>query len=147
MIVLAAPAAHAQDKSNPLLVVVATGKVSGFADARDLTRYLADQMNAAGTTWHFAAPSAVAETLPQDRVEWKFKTLKVVWGGGAHKGFPQPVVTRSYLSAEVRLYLHNQYQTTMLAQPTVVSGDRSELAEMVAKVTHLLAAAADTDKS
>jgi hypothetical protein len=123
--------------------VEVSGDVPGFADPHQLASFLADKMSASVPARHFAAAPA-GKALPADRIEWKFKTLRVVWGGGSHNGFPQPFASRSYLSAEVRLYLDGQYQMTMLSQSTVAnSSPEAELATMIAKVSRSIAAAAD----
>jgi hypothetical protein len=72
-------------------------------------------------------------------VVWSFKTLRVEWKGGSHKGFPSPTHSVSYVSAEVKLYLKDVYQMTMLAQPSVSGGwNDKALSGMVHNVAHTL---------
>jgi hypothetical protein len=55
----------------------------------------------------------------------------------SHRGFPSPANSVRYLSAEVKLYLKNNYQMTILRQPTVSGGiDHSALSEMAHNVAH-----------
>ena len=120
-----------------LPVVEASGDVPGFAP-KQLTLYIANQMQqAAGAPWDFAAgheaPSA------SNRIVWSFKTLRVIWQGGDHRGFRSPSRSSTYLSAEVKLYLNDAYQTTILVEPTVVKGiDDVGLAEAVRYVTRAM---------
>ncbi len=146
---VAAMTAYAEDTALPHasdVTVEVNGAVPEFADPQQVAAFLADKMAGAAPSWHFVAPEPGAAP-PKNRVVWQFKTLKIKWGGGAHNGFPQPVASRSYLNAEVRLYLNDQYQLTMLSQSTLISGHNgADLAAMAAKVTQSLAAAAASDK-
>lgn len=115
--------------------VEVTGNVPGFSDSRELADFLAKHMQGTAPSWHFVAASP-EKTPPANRVEWNFTLLKRTWGGGTHKGFPLPIFTRSYLNIVAKLYLNNQYQVTILNQPTAVDGPRDAgLAAAVAEVT------------
>jgi len=122
------------------VAVVVSGNVPGFATPQLLAAFLARRMQAGEPSWHFVAAAADAP-LAGDRVEWKFATLKVVWPGGSHNGFPGHTVERAYISAEARLYLADAYQTTTLSQPTV-SGEQADhaLGDMALKVAQAMAA-------
>lgn len=121
------------------VVVEVSGSVPGFTTAQ-LGSYLAHQMrDATGGTWQFSARQPDEPPAP-NRISWSFKTLRIVWRGGSHKGFPSPTNTAAYLSVEVKLYLNDTYQTTALAQPTIAEGgpDDKALSETVRSVARIL---------
>jgi hypothetical protein len=120
------------------VVVEVLGNVPGFTQTQ-LATYLALKMHeATAAPWQFSAGQPGTAPAP-NRVVWSFKTMRVEWKGGSHKGFPSPTHSVSYVSAEVKLYLNNTYQMTMLTQPSVSSGsDDRVLSEMVRNVAHTL---------
>jgi hypothetical protein len=121
-----------------IVVVEASGHVPGFTQTQ-LATYLALKMHeATAAPWQFSAGHPGTAAAP-NRVVWSFKTLLVEWKGGSHKGFPSPTHSVSYVSAEVKLYLDNAYQMTVLAEPSVSGGsDDKVLSEMVHNVAHTL---------
>jgi len=136
--VAAASAAPFPSPDSNTVVVEASGHVPGFTSPQ-LTAYLARRMREeTPLPWQFSAQKPGAASAP-NRVVWSFKTLRVEWKPGAHKGFPTPTNSVSYLSAEVKLYLRDIYQVTMLTQPSVSGGvDDAVVAEMVHNVARSL---------
>ncbi len=132
----AAPQSSALDSNT--VVIEVSGKVPGFTQAQ-LATYLARKMQEeTAAPWHFAAGEPGVEHAP-NRVVWSFKTLRKVWEGGVHNGFPAPTNSVTYLRAEVKLYLNGAYQMTMDTHPSVSGGsDDKALAEMVHNVSHAL---------
>jgi hypothetical protein len=124
---------------HPYAVVVETsGNVAGFTPP-ELAAYLARRMHeeTAGA-WQFSAGGRGAAPGP-DRIVWSFKTLRVVWKGGSHRGFSAQENSVSYLSAEVKLYLSGDYQMTMLTHPSVSGeADDAALSEMVRDVARVM---------
>jgi hypothetical protein len=120
------------------VLVEASGVVPGFTSGQ-LNTYLAVRMREeTPVPWQFSVPKQGAAPAP-NRVVWAFKSLRVAWKPGAHKGFPSPTNSVTYLSAEVKLYLGDMYQMTMITQPTISGGpDDDALAEMVHNVAHAL---------
>jgi hypothetical protein len=137
---LAASLAGAQTSTSDVVVEV-TGDVPGFASPDELARFLAAKMTGASPSWHFVTTAASA-SKPVDRVEWTLKIVKVVWPGGTSRGVRLATVSRTYVKAEVRLYLHDRYQMTMSSQ-SGADGGPTELAEMAANVTRSLLASAE----
>ena len=120
------------------VVVETSGNVPGFTPP-ELAAYLARRMHeeTAGP-WQFSAGGRGAEPGP-NRVVWSFKTLRVVWKGGSHRGFSAQENSVSYLSAEVKLYLSGDYQMTMLTHPSASGGsDDTALSEMVRDVARAM---------
>ena len=141
LILLSGASGAAPDRASPgayTVAVEATGTVPGLTPEQ-LGVYLADRMHGeAGTLWEFTAGKGQLPA-PPNRVVWSFKTERVTWKGGGHRGFPAPSRSVTYLSAEVKLYLNDAYQTTILVEPTVTGGpDDTALAEMVRYVAHAL---------
>ncbi len=136
--VAAAAAAPSPSPDSNTVVVEASGNVPGFTSAQ-LTTYLARRMHEeTPPPWQFSARKPGAASAP-NRVVWSFKALRVEWKPGAHKGFPTPTNSVTYLSAEVKLYLKDIYQMTMITQPSVSGGsDDAAVAEMVHNVAHSL---------
>ena len=125
-------------ESNTFVIVV-SGDIPGFTQAQ-LTDFLAKKtQDEIGAPWHFIAGRSGEELAP-NRMVWLFKTLRVEWKGGSHKGFPSPTYSETYLSAEVKLYLKNDYQmTTLDTNPLVMGGpDDKSLFKMVHDVSHAL---------
>ena len=120
------------------VVVEASGSVPGFTSGQ-LNAYLARRMReGSGPAWQFSPRRPGASPAP-NRVVWAFKSLRVDWKPGGHKGFPSPTNSVTYLSAEVKLNLQDTYQMTMITQPTVSGGsDDDALAEMAHHVAHTL---------
>ena len=120
------------------VVVEALGHVPGFTLVQ-LATYLALRMHEeTAAPWQFSAGQPGAAPAP-NRVVWSFTTLRVEWKGGSHKGFPSLTHSVSYVSAEVKFYLNDTYQMTMLAEPSVSGGpDDKVLSEMVNNVAHTL---------
>jgi len=135
---VAAAAATIPSVADSHAVVEASGTVPGFTSGQ-LNAYLARRMQEeAVAPWQFSPRKQGSAPAP-NRVVWAFKSLRVDWKPGAHKGFPSPTNSVTYLSAEVKLYLKDTYQMTMITQPTVSGGsDDDVLAEMVHKVAHTL---------
>lgn len=136
--VAAAAAAPSPSPASSTVVVEASGNVPGFTSAQ-LTAYLARRMHEeTPPPWQFSARNSGAASAP-NRVVWSFKTLHVEWKPGAHKGFPTPTNSVTYLSAEVKLYLKDLYQMTMITQPSVSGGSGdAAVADMVHDVAHSL---------
>jgi len=127
------------------VVVETSGHVPGFTQ-RQLAVFLALKMHEeTAAPWQFSAGQSGMVEAP-NRVLWSFKTLRVEWKGGSHKGFPSPTQSVTHISAEVKLYLKNIYQMTMLTQPSVTGGSEDRvLSEMVHKVSHTLFVANQPD--
>jgi hypothetical protein len=136
--VAAAAAAPSPAPDSNTVVVETSGNVPGFRSAQ-LTTYLARRMHEeTPPPWQFSVRKPEAASAP-NRVVWSFKALHVDWKPGAHKGFPTPTNSVTYLSAEVKLYLKDIYQMTMITQPSVSGGsDDAAVAEMVHNVAHSL---------
>ena len=113
------------------VVIEVQGKVPGFTQLQ-LSAYLARKMQEeTSVTWHFVEGGQGDEAFP-NRVVWSFKSLRKVWEGGTHSGFPAPTHSVTYLRAEVKLYLKGAFQMTMDTHPSVGSGaDDKALTEMV----------------
>ncbi len=131
--------AHAESGSpdknaSDTIYVEVSGNVPGFTQA-DLAKYLASRMQQSeGASWHFLPGNRNASP---NRVSWTFKTLKVVWKGGSHKGFPSPSHSLSYLKAEAKLYLNGEYQMTIDAHPSALNGDESRsISSMASQAAH-----------
>jgi hypothetical protein len=124
--------------SDAIVIKVSGDDVPGFTKAQ-LATYLARKMQEeVAAPWQFAAGKPRGETVP-NRVVWSFKTLRTVWNGGSHNGFPAPINSVSYLRAEVKLYLKGAYQMTMDTHPSVSTGpDDKALSELVYDATHAL---------
>jgi len=120
------------------IVVEVSGNVPGFTQEQ-LTNYLTRKMQVdIPTFWHFVEGKPGNERAA-NRVVWSFKTLKEVWKGGTHSGFPSPDYSVTYLRAEVKLYLSGVYQMTLDAHPSVGGGAEDEaLSEMVHYISHAL---------
>jgi hypothetical protein len=120
------------------VVVEASGNVPGFTETQ-LATYLVRRLHEETTDpWQFSAEKTGAAPAP-NRVVWSFKTHRVEWKAGSHRGFPSPAHSAVYISAEVKLYLKNTYQKTTLAESTIsgVTVDNI-LSEMVHNVAHIL---------
>jgi len=119
--------------------IVVSGEIPGFTQAQ-LADYLTKRtQEEIGTPWHFVAEDS-GDALAPNRLVWSFKTLRVVWKGGSHMGFPSPSYSETSLSAEVKLYLKGNYQTTILDTNPLVSSEFEDksLNKMVHYVTHEL---------
>ena len=128
------------------VAVEASGTVRGFTPGQ-LDAYLARRMGEeTAAPWQFAARKQGAAQAP-NRVVWAFKSLRVEWKSGAHKGFPSPTNSVTYLSAEIKLYSKGAYQMTMITQPTRSGGsDDVVLAEMVHDVARTLFVANEPER-
>jgi len=133
----AAARAEAALRTMPVTIEVA-GEVPGFSH-EELAAYLARAMQqSAGPTWRFAAAKDGAAPAA-NRVVWSFKTLREVWKGSFHSGFPSPSHSETYLSTEAKLYLDGVYQMTMSTQPTVLGGSGDvTLTDMTRKVARAM---------
>jgi len=120
------------------VVVEASGTVPGFTQAQ-LADYLADRMQEeTAAAWHFTGEKPGAAPA-LNRVVWSFETLRVEWKPGSHRGFPSPGNSVSRVSAEAKLYLNNDYQMTMITQPSISGGyDDKALAEIAHRVARAL---------
>jgi hypothetical protein len=123
-----------------------SGQVPGFSQEQ-LTGFLVEKMQQESPPpWHFVAGKAGAKTAGQNigewapnRVVWQFKTLRKVWGGSAHNGFPAPSHAVTYLRAEAKLYLKDDYQMTVDTHPSVGGADsREALSDIVHDVARAL---------
>jgi hypothetical protein len=142
---VAASRAIAQPSASPVVVEV-IGDVPGFADQDQLARFLADKMTGASPSWRFV-PASASPSKPLSRVEWTFKTVKVVWPGGTARGVRLATASRTYLKCEVRLYLQDHYQMTMSGQSSADDGPTNTgIAEMAANVARTLVASAEASK-
>jgi hypothetical protein len=121
-----------------IVVVEVAGSVPGFTQAQ-LAAYLARRMHdEIAVSWQFAAAKPGVAPAP-NRVIWSFKTLRTVWRGGSHRGFASSENSATYLSAEVKLFLNDTYQMTMIIHPSVSGGyDEKALSEMAHDVAHTL---------
>jgi hypothetical protein len=124
------------------VAVTATGELPGIP-AADLPSFLAKVMNGAGGNWRFeAAPSG--GPAPANRIEWSFKTNPSAVGAVRTYGFSRATMQRllgvhHYLTIEVTLYLHGQYQTQSLGQVTVTGGaDDTDLSTEITRDTRQL---------
>jgi hypothetical protein len=132
-----AAAAHAQ--TSVALSVTTDGPLPGFGDA-SASPWLAVEMDQAGVSgWDFSP----ATGAPPDRVEWHFAPIAYA-GGNVRQFFPMPQVQRMFgnlhmVSAEVRLYLGDQYQTLMFGQAVIQGGAQDKaLAAFVVRMTQQL---------
>jgi hypothetical protein len=132
-IFLSTAATAATSPAADTIAIEASGEVPGFTHA-ELVAYLAQKMQGVGLpSWHFVAAQGGA--APANRIVWSFKTLRQVWKGAAHNGFPSPTNSVTYLSTEVKLYLGGAYQMTMTARPSTYGGPSDEaLSEMVHRI-------------
>ncbi len=111
----------ATPNSSHYIVIEVSGDVPGFTHDQ-LVTYLAGRMHEEiATPWNFSAAMSGEGPAP-NRVVWSFKTLREVWKGGTHSGFPSPTNSTTYLRAEVKLYLKGAYQMTLDMHPTVSGG-------------------------
>lgn len=120
------------------IVLEVSGDIPGFTQEQ-LTNYLARRMQEeTPTPWHFIEGKSGNEHAP-NRVVWSFKTLREVWKGGTHSGFPSPTNSVTYLRAEVKLFMKGTYQMTVDMHPTVSGGaDDKILPVMVRHATQAL---------
>jgi len=120
------------------IVVEASGDVPGLTP-KELTAYLAGRLQEETPDPSHFSPGKPGAVHAPNRVVWAFKVLRRVWKGGSHRGFQSPSNWVFYLSAEVKLYLRDTYQTTMITQPSV-SGtpDDQVLSEMVHDVAQAM---------
>jgi hypothetical protein len=120
------------------IVIEASGEVPGFTHDK-LTAYLTGKMQEEiSSSWHFTAGKSGDEQAP-NRVVWSFRTLREVWKGGVHNGFPSPTNSVTYLRAEVKLYIKGAYQMTLDMHPTVSGGaDDKVLSTMVHHAVQVL---------
>jgi hypothetical protein len=127
----------AQAEPAPIAIEVA-GTVPGFTKPA-LEELLARRMQeTAGPHWRFAAAEGL-EASAASRVVWSFKTLREVWKGGSHSGFPSPSHAETFLSTEAKLYLDGVYQMTMSTEPTLYRGaEDGALADMTRKVAQAM---------
>ncbi len=131
---IAAAPAYAADN----ISIETSGKVPGFTHEQ-LTSYLARKLQEISPApWHFTAGAEGAAPAP-DGISWIFKTRHMVWKGGSHKGFPAQSHSATYLSTEVKYYLGDAYQLTLITQPTLDPGSEDEiLTQMVHRVSDAL---------
>ena len=134
----AAAATPSASPESSTIVVEVSGTVPGYTQAQ-LAGYLARRMQEEiAAPWHFVASQPAGQTAP-NRAVWSFKTLRKVWKGGSHSGFPSPVNLETYLRAEVKLYLNGNYQMTMDTHPSVGDEpDNKALSGMVHDAAHAL---------
>jgi hypothetical protein len=124
------------------IAVVAKGALPGVPDAQ-LQAYLARTMNSAGGNWQFE-PAPSDGPAPANRIEWSFKTNPSAVGAVRTYGFSRATMSRllgvhHYLTIEVTLYLHGQYQTQSLDQITVLGGmNDADLATEITRDTRQL---------
>ena len=120
------------------VAIEVSGTVPGFTHP-ELIAYLAERLReGVGAPWEFGAGNEEASPSP-NRVVWSFRAIRVIWPGGAHRGVSSPSHSLTYLSVEVKLYLNDAYQATILAEPTISGGrDDGALAEVVRYVAHAL---------
>lgn len=136
---VATAATRPHSSPDPSFVVVeVSGNFPGFTQtqlAANLARGMHEEI--AGP-WRFSAGKPGAAPAP-NRVTWSFKTLRMVWKGGSHRGITSPENSTVYLSAEVKLFLNDTYQMTMITHPSVSGGsDEKALLEMAHDVAHTL---------
>jgi hypothetical protein len=130
----------AQTAARPVtLAVMASGPLPGFRP-EDATRYLANEMAAAGISgWRFVTSPSAAEP-PRDRIEWTFEPDPYA-GGGIRQFFPMAQMQQLFgakhrMSAQLRIYLDGQYQTLVFGQVTIQGGAQDkELAAFVIQMT------------
>jgi hypothetical protein len=136
LLALALPAA-AQPEIQ--LSVTAKGELPGFR-IEDASAYLAAQMRFAQVTgWTFVPQIGTGP----DRVEWSFQ-LNPYASGGVRQVVPIPGLNRLFgnrrmVSAELRLYLGNEYQTMVSGQAAMLGGaGDADLAALIAGMTQNL---------
>ncbi len=124
------------------LSVEASGALPGFR-AADASPYLAEMMAKAHVEgWEFV-PAAPTAAPAANRVEWRFR-LNPYAGGSIRQIIPIPALSRVFgihrlLTAELRLYLDGDYQTTSFGEATIQGGAADkELAAFIAKLTQNL---------
>ena len=130
--------AQAQPGAATTIVVDAVGKIPGYSP-HQLSELLATAMQKSSSgPWHFVAKAETDATAP-NRVTWLFKTIKTVWLGGSHNGYPGQSSKVAYLTAEVKEYLGGQYQMTFNAHPTVQHAmDEDALSELAGTVARAM---------
>jgi hypothetical protein len=120
------------------VAIEVSGAVPGFTKASLEALLARDMQTVAGPQWHFAAAEGL-QAGSASRIVWSFKTLREVWKGSSHSGFPSPSHSETYLSTEAKLYLDGVYQMTMSTQPTLYRGTEDDtLAEMSRKVAQAM---------
>jgi hypothetical protein len=144
-----APARAAATEAPPApqpLAVVTEGWLPGF-DKAELGPFIAREMNAAGLAqWRFAPEATEAQPAP-DRVEWVFKPNPYAGGPtlprtGMVREIDKLFGVHRYISVEVRLYLHGEYQLLESDQPRLQGGPRdTDLQKEIVKLTRTLASA------
>lgn len=141
-----AEAAQITPSKSETISIDVTGTIPGFTQAQ-LTRYLTRKMQAEiPAPWHFIEGKPEDEFAP-DRIVWTFSTLRRIWKGGSHNGFPSPQNLEIYLRVEVKLYLRGAYQMTMVSHPSVDSEpDNQTLSTMVHDAAHALFIENNTDE-
>jgi hypothetical protein len=110
----------------PILTVISTGTVPGFASA-DVPSYLSAQMSDAPIAdWQFE-PVTADFAPPADRVEWSFRLdPATAQESSAPSLGKRRFVARQLVTVEVRLYLGGQFQTVTFAQTEIHGGPQDE---------------------
>ena len=116
--------------------VVVTGSVPGYTTSQ-LTQYLVVAMRkSVPQPWVMTADPTI---IAGNRVDWRFKTLRTIWKGGSHSGFPSQDNVVTYISAEVRTYIKGEYQMTLALHPSILSQNEDQaLADMAREASRIL---------
>jgi len=128
------PSAMADD--TPTMTIQVTGTVERLSD-HQLAAQLASTMAADNVQWRFV-PDGAPNTAAPNRLVWSFKMTHLVWPGGSHKGFPGPSVSANCLSAEVKLFLNSDYQTTLRTDPMICNRTEEALERMAHDAVQIL---------
>lgn len=138
--VLLAPsiAVAANSSEAKTVVVEARGNLPGMTHA-ELVEYLARKtQDATGAPWHFDGAKDGAPSAP-NRMVWSFKVLRKTWGIHGPDAKPSWPHSEAYVSAEVKLYLGDAYQMSVLTEETIYRrADEAALSTMVKTVSHAL---------
>ncbi len=123
--------------SNTVVVEVA-GHVPGFTQT-ELATYLARKMHeAVKRLLRGSFPRGSRGPRPHPTGSCgRSRPYVWRWQTGSHRGFSSATNSVTYLSAEVKLYLNDTYQMTMLTEP-VVSGGSDALSESAHNVARIL---------
>jgi hypothetical protein len=109
----------------PLLTVVSTGSVPGFASA-EIPFYLSAQMSDAPVGDLQFEPIAADFVTPVDRVEWSFRFDPQANETRAVSLNKRRYVARHLVTVEVRLYLGDEFQSVTFAQADIHGGPQDE---------------------
>lgn len=120
------------------VVIEARGKLPGLKHD-ELVDYLARKtQEATGAPWHFTGGKDGTPSAP-NRIVWSFKVLRRTWGIGGHGAHLPVPYSETYIGAEVKFYLDDAYQMSLLTEETIYHrSDDEALSKMVGTVSRAL---------